>query len=63
MSVTEALAIDVLNRRVTLPEAVAEIEAATVKAALRKTGFNVTEAAQLLGVHRNTLSSKRKRTA
>ena len=41
--------------RVTLPEATDAVRAAIIKTAVEATGGNITSAARMLGVHRNTI--------
>lgn len=53
-TVTDAL----LDRGISLEEAVAAFEARLVRAALERHGGNLSQAALTLGIHRNTLRSK-----
>ncbi len=57
VSVADAL----LDRGVTLEEAVAAFETRLVKQALSRHGGNVSQAAEALGIHRNTLRQKLQR--
>jgi len=56
-SVADAL----LDRGLDLDEALAAFEARYVRAAIERHGGNLSQAAQTLGIHRNTLRSKLKR--
>ena len=47
-----------IDRRIYLGEALGEFEKKFIQSALTKTGGNQTRAAQVLGVHRNTLNRK-----
>lgn len=58
MSITQRMAeiIDALQREgMTLHDAAESFDAQYVRAALQRTQGNVSQAAQMLGVHRNTL--------
>lgn len=57
VSVADAL----LDRGVTLEEAVTAFETRFVKQALSRHGGNVSQAAEALGIHRNTLRQKLQR--
>jgi DNA-binding NtrC family response regulator len=56
-----ALADALLDRGVGLEEAVGAFETRYVRTALERHGNNVSQAAQALGIHRNTLRSKLQR--
>ena len=54
----ESLVAEMVERRIYLDEALNEFEKKFIQSALTKTDGNQTKAAQLLGVHRNTLNRK-----
>jgi DNA-binding NtrC family response regulator len=54
----ESLVSEIIERRIHLPEALSELEKKLIQNALTKTGGNHTQAAKVLGVHRNTLNRK-----
>jgi DNA-binding NtrC family response regulator len=54
----ESLVAEMIERRIYLDEALGEFEKKFIQNALVKTGGNQTKAAQVLGVHRNTLNRK-----
>jgi DNA-binding NtrC family response regulator len=54
----EALVTEMIERRILLDEALNEFEKKFIQSALAKTRGNQTKAAQVLGVHRNTLNRK-----
>lgn len=54
----ETLVAEMVERRIYLGEAVNEFEKRFIQSALSKTEGNQTKAAQILGVHRNTLNRK-----
>ena len=54
----ESLVTEMIERRIYLDEALDEFEKRFIQSALTKTGGNQTKAAQVLGVHRNTLNRK-----
>jgi DNA-binding NtrC family response regulator len=54
----ESLVAEMVERRIYLDEAVNEFEKRFIQSALTKTDGNQTKAAQILGVHRNTLNRK-----
>jgi DNA-binding NtrC family response regulator len=54
----ESLVAEMVERRIYLDEAVNEFEKRFIQSALTKTEGNQTKAAQILGVHRNTLNRK-----
>jgi Fis family transcriptional regulator, factor for inversion stimulation protein len=54
----ESLVAEMIEKRIYLDEAVREFEKKFILNALAKTGGNQTRAAQVLGVHRNTLNRK-----
>src|SRR5437764_13989268 len=54
----ESLVTEMIERRIYLDEALDEFEKRFIQNALTKTGGNQTKAAQLLGLHRNTLNRK-----
>jgi Fis family transcriptional regulator, factor for inversion stimulation protein len=54
----ESLVAEMIERRIYLDEAVQEFEKRFIQTALSKTKGNQTRAAQVLGLHRNTLSRK-----
>lgn len=56
-----SLADALLDRGVTLEEAVAAFEARFVKQAVSRHGGNLSQAALALGIHRNTLRQKLQR--
>ena len=54
----ESLVAELIERRIYLDEAVQEFEKRFIQTALSKTKGNQTKAAEVLGLHRNTLSRK-----
>jgi DNA-binding protein Fis len=54
----ESLVTEMIERRIYLDEALDEFEKRFIQSVLTKTGGNKTKAAQVLGVHRNTLNRK-----
>ena len=54
----ESLVTEMIERRIYLDEALSEFEKRFIQSALAKTSGNQTKAAQVLGVHRNTLNRK-----
>jgi Fis family transcriptional regulator, factor for inversion stimulation protein len=54
----ESLIEEMVEKRIYLNEAVREFEKKFILNALAKTGGNQTKAAQVLGLHRNTLNRK-----
>ena len=54
----ESLVAEMVERRIYLDEALNEFEKKFIQSALTKTDGNQTKAAQILGVHRNTLNRK-----
>jgi len=54
----EALVAEMIERRIYLNEGLSEFEKRFIQTALTKTRGNQTKAAQVLGVHRNTLNRK-----
>ena len=54
----ESLVTEMIERRIYLDEALDEFEKKFIQSALTKTDGNHTKAAQILGVHRNTLNRK-----
>jgi DNA-binding NtrC family response regulator len=54
----ESLVTEMIERRIFLDEALNEFEKKFIQSALTKTRGNQTKAAQVLGVHRNTLNRK-----
>ena len=54
----ETLVAEMIERRIYLDEAVQEFEKRFIQTALSKTKGNQTKAAEVLGLHRNTLSRK-----
>jgi DNA-binding NtrC family response regulator len=54
----ESLVAEMIERRIYLDEAVGEFEKRFIQTALTKTRGNQTKAAEVLGVHRNTLNRK-----
>ena len=54
----EALVSEMIERHIYLDEALGEFEKRFIQTALSKTRGNQTKAAQVLGVHRNTLNRK-----
>ena len=54
----EALVAEMIEKRIFLEEAVSEFEKRFIQTALTKTKGNQTKAAEVLGLHRNTLSRK-----
>lgn len=54
----ESLVKEMVERRIYLDEALDEFEKKFIQSALSKTDGNQTKAAQILGVHRNTLNRK-----
>ena len=54
----ESLVAEMIERRIYLDEALGEFEKRFIQTALSKTRGNQTKAAEVLGVHRNTLNRK-----
>ena len=54
----ESLVAEMIEKRIYLDEAVREFEKKFILNALAKTGGNQTRAAEVLGLHRNTLNRK-----
>jgi DNA-binding NtrC family response regulator len=54
----ESLVAEMVERRIYLDEALDEFEKKFIQSALTKTGGNQSKAAQVLGIHRNTLNRK-----
>ena len=54
----EALVVEMIERHIYLDEALGEFEKRFIQTALSKTRGNQTKAAEVLGVHRNTLNRK-----
>ena len=54
----EYLVEEMIDRRIFLAEALDEFEKKFIQTALTKTRGNQTKAAEVLGVHRNTLNRK-----
>ncbi len=54
----ESLVAEMVERSIYLDEALDEFEKKFIQSALTKTDGNQTKAAQILGVHRNTLNRK-----
>ena len=54
----ECLVEEMIDRRIFLDEALDEFEKRFIQTALTKTHGNQTKAAEVLGVHRNTLNRK-----
>jgi len=54
----ESLVSEMIERRIYLDEALSEFEKKFIQSALSQTRGNQTKAAQVLGVHRNTLNRK-----
>ena len=54
----ESLVSEMLEKRIYLDEAVRELEKKFILSALAKTGGNQSRAAEVLGLHRNTLGRK-----
>ena len=54
----ESLVTEMIERRIFLQEALSEFEKKFIQSALAQTSGNQTKAAQVLGVHRNTLNRK-----
>jgi len=54
----EALVTEMIEHRIYLDEALDEFEKRFIQTALSKTRGNQTKAAEVLGVHRNTLNRK-----
>lgn len=54
----EQAAHELIANGITLGEAMGEWEGLLIQAGLKQRKFNVAKAAQLLGVHRNTLHNK-----
>jgi DNA-binding protein Fis len=54
----QSLVTEMIERRIYMEEALGEFEKKFIQSALTKTGGNQTKAAQVLGVHRNTLNRK-----
>lgn len=56
--ILESVIEDLLERGILLPEISRECEKIFITAALRRTNGSVQKAAELTGIHRNTLSKK-----
>ena len=54
----ERLVLEMCTRQIQLPLALREFEKMYLQAILRRCGGNRTRAAQVLGIHRNTLAHK-----
>ena len=54
----DSLVTEMIERRIYLEEALSVFEKKFIQSALAKTRGNQTKAAQVLGVHRNTLNRK-----
>jgi len=54
----ELLVAEMIEKRIYLDEAVREFEKKFIQNALAKTGGNQSRAAEVLGLHRNTLNRK-----
>lgn len=54
----DQLVSEMIERRIYLDEAVGEFEKKFIQLALKKTDGNQSNAAKILGLHRNTLSRK-----
>jgi Fis family transcriptional regulator, factor for inversion stimulation protein len=54
----ELLVAEMMDKRILLDEAVGELERKYIQTALSLTKGNQSKAAEVLGVHRNTLSRK-----
>ena len=54
----ESLVAEMIEKRILLDEAVGAFEKKFIQAALSQTNGNQSKAAEVLGVHRNTLSRK-----
>ena len=54
----ESLVTEMIEKRIFLEEAIGEFERRFIQTALTKTRGNQTKAAEVLGVHRNTLNRK-----
>ena len=54
----ESLVAEMIEKRIYLDEAVREFEKKFIQNALAKTGGNQSRAAEMLGLHRNTLDRK-----
>lgn len=54
----ESLVSEMIEHRIYLDEAVSEFEKRFIQTALTQTKGNQTKAAEVLGVHRNTLNRK-----
>lgn len=54
----EGLVAQMIERGIVFDEAVEEFEKRFIKRVLERTGGNQSKAAQVLGIHRNTLSRK-----
>lgn len=54
----ESLAAELLDKHILLDEAVRELERRLIQNALSRTNGNQSRAAEVLGMHRNTLSRK-----
>ncbi len=55
----EALIIRMIENGIRFPEAVSEFEKRFIQQVLEKNGGNLSKTAEILGIHRNTLSRKR----
>jgi DNA-binding protein Fis len=54
----ELLVTEMIDKRILLDEAVGELERKFIQTVLSRTKGNQSKAAEVLGVHRNTLSRK-----
>jgi DNA-binding protein Fis len=54
----ELLAVELIDKHILLDEAVGELERKLIQTALSRTKGNQSRAAEVLGLHRNTLSRK-----
>ncbi len=54
----ESLVAEMVEKRINLDDAVRAFEKKFIMSALAKTGGNQTKAAEVLGLHRNTLNRK-----
>lgn len=54
----ERLIIEMLDGHILLPEAAAEFEKLYIAKALERNGNHISKTAEMLGIHRNTISKK-----
>ncbi len=57
-AVLESLVAEMVEKGILWPEAQAQLEKFFLQQAIRKAGGNLSQAAQIMGLHRNTVSKK-----